>query len=125
MSDLYQTAADAVVVVHLLFAGFVVLGGLLALRWPRAAFVHLPAAVWGALVEFMGWICPLTPLEVGLRQAAGGEGYRGGFVDHYLLPLLYPDALTRETQLVIGACVIAVNVVVYAAVIRRLARRRR
>jgi hypothetical protein len=122
---IYRLAADAVVVVHLLFAGFVVLGGLLALRWPRVVRVHLPAAVWGALIEFMGWICPLTPLEVRLRRAAGGEGYPGGFVDHYLLPLLYPAQLTGEIQLVTGVFVIAVNVAVYAVVLYRLVRLRR
>jgi hypothetical protein len=121
---LYRLAADAVVVAHLLFTAFVVLGGLLVLRWPRVAFLHLPAAVWGAAIEFGGWICPLTPLEVGLRHAAGGGGYAGGFVEHYLLPLLYPAQFPRASRIMLGTVVIAANLAVYALVAYRLARRR-
>ena len=91
--------ADLVVVVHFLFVLFVVLGGLLVLRWPRVAYFHVPAAVWGAAIELGGWICPLTPLENSLRQQAGGTGYSGGFIEHYILPVLYPSALTRDIQL--------------------------
>jgi hypothetical protein len=120
---LYRLLADAVVVLHLGFVGFVVLGGLLALRWPRAAWVHLPAAVWGVWVEFTGRICPLTPLEGWLRRQGGGAGYSASFVEHYVLPVLYPAALTRELQWALGGIVIAVNAAVYAAVL--LARRSR
>jgi hypothetical protein len=119
----YHILADLVVGVHTLFVVFVVAGGLLALRWPRVAALHLPAAVWGTLIELQGWICPLTPLENSLREAAGGAGYQGGFIEHYLLPVLYPAALTRGVQLGLGVSVIAVNVLVYALVLRRIRRR--
>ena len=108
----YRILADLVVGVHALFVVFVVAGGLLVLRRPWVAAAHLPAAVWGALIEFSGWICPLTPLEKSLRAAAGQAGYEGGFIEHYLLPVLYPAGLTRGVQLVLGAAVIAVNLAV-------------
>ena len=104
---------------HALFVAFVVLGGLLALRWPWIAAAHLPAAVWGALIELRGWVCPLTPLEKSLRAAAGDAGYQGGFIEHYLLPVLYPAGLTRDVQLTLGSLVIAVNLVIYGIVLRR------
>jgi Protein of Unknown function (DUF2784) len=118
----YHILADLVVGVHALFVVFVVAGGLLALRWPRVAVLHLPAAIWGALIEFKGWICPLTPLENSLRAAAGESGYQGGFIEYYLLPVLYPAGLNRGVQLALGSLVIAVNLVVYGFL---LARRRR
>ena len=119
----YRILADLVVGVHVLFVVFVVAGGLLALRWPWVAAAHLPAAVWGALIEFRGWICPLTPLEKSLRASAGQAGYAGGFIEHYLLPALYPAGLTRGVQLVLGSLVLAVNVVVYGLLLwRRRAR---
>ncbi len=118
----YRILADLVVGVHALFVVFVVFGGLLALRWPWVAAAHLPAAVWGALIEFRGWVCPLTPLENSLRASAGQAGYQGGFIDHYLLPVLYPTGLTREVQVVFGSLVIAVNLVVYGLVLWRRAR---
>jgi hypothetical protein len=116
--------ADLVVVIHFAFVLFVVLGGLLVLRWPRLAYVHIPAAVWGTLIEFAGWICPLTPLEQSLRQRAGGQGYSGSFVEHYVLPLLYPTALTRDIQLLLGTGVLIVNLAVYAYLLRRRSQRR-
>jgi hypothetical protein len=115
----YRILADLVVGVHALFVVFVIAGGLIALRWPRVAAVHLPAAVWGALIELRGWSCPLTPLENSLRASAGQAGYAGGFIEHYLLPVLYPAGLTGGIQLVLGALVIAVNAVVYAMLLRR------
>jgi hypothetical protein len=121
---MFRLLADATVVVHLGFVVFVVLGGLLVTRWPRAAWLHVPAAAWGAWVELVGWICPLTPLENWLRQRGGGPVYRAGFVEHYLLPLLYPDSLSRELQYALGGAVLAVNAVVYAIVLRRRARGR-
>jgi hypothetical protein len=111
--------ADLVVGVHVLFVAFVALGGLLVLRWPRVAWLHLPAAVWGALIELIGGVCPLTPLEQLLRRRAGEAGYQGDFVEHYVLPALYPDRLTRRAQLVLGLLVIAVNLTIYALVLRR------
>ena len=115
----YRILADLVVGVHVLFVVFVVAGGLLALRWPWVAAAHLPAAVWGTLIELRGWICPLTPLEKSLRAAAGQAGYQGGFIEHYLLPVLYPAGLTRGVQLVLGSLVIAVNLLVYGALLLR------
>lgn len=111
--------ADLILLLHLAFIVFVMAGGLLALRWPRAAWLHLPAAAWGAAVEFFGWICPLTPLENHLR-AAGGEAYtQGDFIARILLPLIYPDGLTRNVQLLLGAVVLVANVAIYAWVLRR------
>ena len=115
----FRGAADAVLVVHLAFVLFVVLGGLLALRWPRVAWVHVPVAVYGAAIEFIGFVCPLTPLEVWLRRRGGEAGYAGGFVEHYVTAALYPSGLTREVQLVLGAAVLAVNGAVYLVWLRR------
>lgn len=117
--SLYGLLADLVVLLHLAFVAFVIGGGLLVLRWPRVAWVHLPCASWGALIELAGWICPLTPLENALRRRAGQAGYGGGFVEHYIIPLLYPHALTRTTQVVLGLTVIAVNLAVYGWLLRR------
>jgi hypothetical protein len=116
---LYRLAADAVMVFHLAFVTFVVLGGILVWRWPRLAWVHLPVALWGALVELTGVICPLTPLEKWLRVQAGLAAYSGGFIAHYITPLLYPAGLTREVQLVLGALVVTLNLAVYARWFRR------
>lgn len=119
----YRVAADLVVLVHLAFVAFVVLGGVLAFRWPRARWVHLPAALWGVLIEWTGGTCPLTPLEVALRRRGGEAGYAGGFVEHYVLPVLYPNALTRPVQAALGAGVVLANVAIYWLV-RRAARSR-
>ena len=116
--------ADGVVVVHLLFIVFAVVGGFLALWRLWVAAVHLPAMAWAAYVEFSGRICPLTPLENHYRALAGTDGYSGGFIEHYLLPLIYPAGLTREIQYVLGGVVIAINVLAYALVWARLWRRR-
>lgn len=120
----FRLLADGVVVLHLLFIGFVIFGGLLVLRWPRLALAHVPAACWGALIELSGWICPLTPLENSLRQAAGDAGYGGGFIEHYLLPIIYPAELTRGLQLVLAAGVIIVNLGVYGWLLYRRRRSR-
>jgi hypothetical protein len=111
--------ADLVVVIHFCFVLFVILGGLLVLRWPRLAYLHLPAATWGVLIEVAGWVCPLTPLEQSLRLKAGEQGYSGSFIEHYVLPLLYPSALTRTIQVVLGIIVIAVNLGIYGYLLRR------
>lgn len=121
---IFRVLADAVVVLHLGFVAFVVLGGLLVLRWPRLAWLHLPCAAWGALIEFADWVCPLTPLENRLRALGGEAGYSGGFVEEYLLGVLYPSGLTRGMQIALGIGVLLVNLVVYGVLIRRLRRRR-
>ncbi len=121
---LYRLLADLVVGLHFAFVLFVVLGGLLALRWPRAAWFHIPTAIWGAGIEFLQGICPLTPLENHLRKLGGEAGYSGGFVEHYLLPVLYPAGLNQNIQLGIGLFVLVLNVTVYAVVWRRRARLR-
>jgi Protein of Unknown function (DUF2784) len=115
----YRFLADLVVGLHFLFVLFVVLGGLLALRWPRVAYLHIPTAAWGAAIEFGGWICPLTPLEHLLRRQAGDAAYPGGFIEHYILPLLYPSALTRTIQILLGTLVIGVNIGIYGYLVRR------
>ena len=115
----YRVLADLVLAVHGLFVAFVVFGGLLAL-WKRwIAYLHLPALARGALVIGMGWICPLTPLEISLRQQAGQQGYGGGFIEHYVLALIYPEGITRGTQIVLAALLIVGNVIVYALWARR------
>ncbi|HEY9422909.1 MAG TPA: DUF2784 domain-containing protein [Thermoanaerobaculia bacterium] len=121
---LYRILADLVVVLHFGFVLFVVFGGLLAFRWPRVAWFHLPAAAWGAGIEFLQGICPLTPLENHLRHLGGEGGYSGGFVESYILPAMYPEGLTREVQLAIGIFVVALNAAIYAVVFRRRLRRR-
>ena len=109
----YRTLADVVVTFHFGFVLFVVMGGLLVLRWRKAAWVHLPCATWGALIEFGGWTCPLTPLEKHLRALGHQAGYAETFVEHYITRVMYPAGLTRGMQLAIGVFVIVVNVLVY------------
>ena len=115
--------ADVIVALHFLFVAFVVLGGLLALRWPRVAWLHVPAVIWGALVEFTGWICPLTPLENRLRRSSGESGYQGDFIAHYILPVLYPNGLTRRDQLVLGGVALGINILIYTFAVMRHRRR--
>lgn len=110
--------ADTLVVIHLLFVVFVMTGGFLLRRWPKLIRLHLPAALWGAYIEFSGRICPLTPLENQLRASAGEAGYSGGFVEHYLLPVLYPEHLTAPIQWLLGGCVVVVNLVTYGLAYR-------
>jgi hypothetical protein len=114
-----ELLADLLVLIHFAFVLFVAAGGLLALRWPRLAFAHVPAALWGAWIEFSGGICPLTPMEKSLRAQAGQSAYAGDFVSEYVVPLLYPAGLTQEAQLGLGALVVGVNLIVYAAIWRR------
>lgn len=111
--------ADTVLLLHLTFVLFVLFGGLLALRWRSILWVHLPAVVWGAFVEFSGWICPLTPLENWLREQGGAGAYEGDFLGQYLLALLYPNGLTRPVQLMLGLFVIAMNTAIYLWLWRR------
>jgi len=121
---IYALAADLVVLLHLGFVLFVGLGALLVLWRPWLAWLHLPAAAWGAMIELSGGvICPLTPLENALRRAAGAEGYRGGFIEHYIVPLIYPPGLTRPVQIGLGLLVLAVNLGLYGVLLVRLHRR--
>lgn len=115
----YRLLADVVVAVHGLFIVFVVLGGFLAWRWRWVAGLHLPCAAWGVLIEFRHWVCPLTPLENHLRAKAGAQGYEGGFIEHYLLPVIYPGGLTPQSQLVLGTAALAVNLLAYGVLARR------
>lgn len=115
----YAWLADVVVVLHLGFILFVMLGGLLVLRWPWLAYVHLPAVVWGVLVEWMGWICPLTPLENRLRVQAGEWAYQQSFVAEYILPIVYPADLTRPIQWLLGGLVLVLNAGIYLWLLRR------
>src|SRR5262245_2854424 len=116
--------ADLVVLAHLTFIGFVTLGGLLALRWRWLPWLHLPAVGWGVLLEFFGWTCPLTPLENWLRRLGGAQGYSSSFVERYVLPVIYPAALTRRSQVVLGVLLCAVNVTVYLWLLYRRVRLR-
>ena len=111
--------ADLVLIIHLAFVLFVGLGGLLVLRFPRLAWVHVPVALYGALIEFVGFICPLTPLENWLRRRGGEAGYEGGFIEHYITAALYPTGLTREIQVAIGIGVVVLNALIYTVVARR------
>ncbi len=115
---IYLALADAVLVLHLAFILFVVLGGLLVLLRRRLVWLHLPAVAWGALIEFAGWICPLTPFESWLRMQGGERGFSGGFIDHYLMPVIYPVGLTRGLQWLLGALVLAINAVIYLRIWR-------
>jgi len=115
----YATMVDLLLLIHGAFVLFVIAGGLLVLRWPLVAWVHVPAALWGAAIEFGGFICPLTPLENAWRRAAGQQAYEGGFIEHYITAALYPTGLTRTIQLVLGMLVLAVNGWVYWRVWRR------
>jgi hypothetical protein len=117
----YQALANLVLVVHLAFVIFVVIGGLLVLRWRSLAWLHVPACLWGALVELAGWVCPLTPLENRLWEQGGGLVYRTGFIEHYLLPLLYPATLTRSLQICLGLLVLAINLGLYGWIFWRTA----
>jgi len=116
---LYRGLADLVLVIHLAFVLFVVFGGLFTLRWPRVAWLHVPVALYGATIEFIGFICPLTPLEISLRRRGGEAGYAGGFIEHYITAALYPTGLTRDIQLALGIGVLLFNAIVYAIVVKR------
>lgn len=116
---MYGILAGVIIVAHFLFIAFVAAGGLLVLRWPRLAWVHLPAVVWGVVVELTGWICPLTPLENYLRRLRGSSSYSGGFIEQYLIPIIYPANLTAATQYILGGLVIVVNLILYFLVIRK------
>jgi len=114
----YNLAAYAVAALHIAFILFVIFGGFLVWKWPRLIWVHIPAAVWGVLVELAGWYCPLTHWENHFLREAGRAGYQGGFVNHYLMPLIYPPGLTRGMEIVLGLLVLAINAGAYVRVFR-------
>jgi hypothetical protein len=111
---IYRLCADLMLIIHLAFVGFVVFGAGLVLRWPKLVGFHIAAVAWGVLIEFTGMICPLTPLEVALRQSGGQAGYPGGFIEHYIVAVLYPVGLTRELQIWLGIAALVPNVLAYA-----------
>lgn len=113
----YQLAADAVVLLHFGFILYVVLGGLLSYKWLWLLWLHLPAVIWGSVMSMVGWVCPLTPLEIKLRAAGGGEHYSSGFIEHYILPVIYPAGLTRDLQTTMGIALLVVNALVYSGLI--------
>jgi hypothetical protein len=115
----YHVLAELVVLLHAAFVLVVVFGGLAVLRWPRLAWIHLPAAAWGALIEIAGWVCPLTPLENSLRRMGGETGYGRGFIEHYIVPVLYPPGLTRGTQVGLGIAVVLLNSAIYGWMLAR------
>jgi len=121
---LAKVSADLLVAVHFAFIVFVVLGGFLVLKWGKVAILHIPCVLWGGLIEFSGWICPLTPVERYLREVAGGEAYSGGFIDHYIMPLVYPTGLTREMQISLGIIILISNLGIYGLVIFRRTKRK-
>mgnify|MGYP001243667245 FL=1 len=116
---IYRALAELTLATHAVFIAFVVIGGFLAIRVRRVAWFHIPCAIWGALIEFAGWTCPLTPLENVLRRAGGEAGYNEGFIERYLLPLIYPGDLTRELQFLLGALAVGLNLIAYWLVFRR------
>jgi len=118
----YRLSAEAVVLLHFSFIAFVLFGALLALRWRWVVVAHLPAAAWGCFIELTGRICPLTYVENYLRSRAGQSGYSQGFIEHYLLPVIYPAGLTRQVQFVLAGAVVIVNVVTYGWLLRRAQR---
>ena len=115
----YLLLADAMVILHSAFIVFVVLGALTAYRWPKMVWAHIPCALWGAWIEITGGICPLTPFEVRFRRMGGADGYTGGFIEHYLVPIIYPAGLTRTDQLLLGGLVVAVNLSAYGFLLWR------
>lgn len=113
---IYSILADALLILHLLFIIFVVIGALLVLKWRWLVFLHIPAVSWGILVEFNHWICPLTPMENRLRHAAGNTGYESEFIEHYLIPVIYPAGLDNASQILLGSFVMLINILIYTAI---------
>jgi len=121
----YRLAADLTLILHLLFVVFVIFGGLLCLHRTRWIWLHLPSMIWGVWVEWAGWICPLTPLENHFRQMASGQGYREGFVEHYLVPLIYPEQLTISLQWLLGGLILVINIFVYYCLLHKQIKQQR
>lgn len=121
----YKFLADFIIVLHLTFILFVLFGALFVLQKPKLAWVHIPAAVWGMLISLVGWICPLTPLENYFRRIAGAQGYAGSFIDHYIMPIIYPSGLTRELAIGMGVFVLLWNGLFYSILVYKIKRKRR
>ena len=118
---IYRALADFVLLLHMAFVLFAALGGVLVFKWRRVAWFHIPAALWASLIEFVGWECPLTPLENWLRRKGGEAGYQTGFIERYLLPLIYPAPVSRTLHVVLGLLVLCVNLAIYWRLWRRSA----
>ena len=114
---IYSFLADLLVVFHLVFILYVIAGALLIFKWAKTLWLHLPSCFWGMTVEFTGWTCPLTPWEIQLRRLAGEEGYSGSFIEHYLIPIIYPSGLNREIQMLLGSTVLIVNLSLYTLIL--------
>ena len=121
---IYSFLADLLVLFHLVFILYVIAGALLIFKWPKTLWVHLPACFWGMTVEFSGWICPLTPWEIHLRRLAGEEGYTGSFIEHYLIPIIYPSGLNRGIQMLMGSIVLIVNLSLYTLILIKKRKRK-
>ena len=121
---IYSFLADLLVVFHLVFILYVMAGALLIFKWPKTLWLNMPACFWGMTVEITGWICPLTPWEIQLRRLAGEEGYTGSFIEHYLIPIIYPSGLTREVQMVLGGTVLIVNLCLYTLILIKKRKRK-
>ena len=117
---IYHVTANLLVMIHLAFIVFVIAGAFIVLKWPWVTLLHIPAVIWGAIVELKGWICVLTPWENNLRHLAGQEGYSGGFIEHYIVSLIYPAELTHDAQIVMGLIVITINLCIYSFIAYRL-----
>ncbi len=121
---IYRILADLVVLIHFSFIIFVVTGGFFVIKWKKAVFFHIPAVIWGVIIEFTGWICPLTPLENKFRIAGGEAGFTGGFIDKYIVDLIYPEGLTRSIQMLLGFTVIVINILIYGYLIYNQAKQK-
>ena len=115
----YKFLADLIALIHFSFILFVIFGGFMALKWKKLIYFHIPTALWGTAISIFGWVCPLTPLEIGLRVRAGSGSYTGGFIDHYLIPIIYPPGLTREIQYYLAAGVVIINAAAYYLIWRK------
>jgi hypothetical protein len=112
----YSLLADLIILLHFMFILFVLCGGLLVLKWKWLIFIHIPAAIYGILIEIESWVCPLTPLEVHFKMKAGESIYQGGFIEHYLIPIIYPPGLNRTIQIILAAMVLILNIIIYTMV---------
>ena len=121
---IYSFLADLLVLFHMVFILYVMAGALLIFKWPKTLWLHLPSCFWGMTVEFTGWICPLTPLEIQLRRLAGKEEYTGSFIEQYLIPIIYPIGLNQEIQMVLGGTVLIVNLSLYTLILIKRRKRK-